>query len=96
MALPGSPLYYEAKKLGCKFPEQLSGYSFFSYDCQPTGSKYITAEEVLRFRDNAWHIYFENPRFLKLVEDKFGIKAKNNVIELSKVKLKRKILGDIL
>ena len=32
--------------------------------------------------------------YLKLVEKKFGINQKQNVIDMSKVKLKRKILGD--
>jgi hypothetical protein len=31
---------------------------------------------------------------LDLVENKFGIEAKNNVVEMEKIKLKRKILGE--
>jgi hypothetical protein len=31
---------------------------------------------------------------LELVENKFGIEARNNVVEMEKIKLKRKILGD--
>lgn len=94
MALPGSPLYYEAKQRGAKFPEKLSGYSFFSYDCQPSGTKHLTPAEVLAFRDKAWHQYHENPKFLSMIESKFGQDAKNNIIEMSKIKLKRQILGD--
>jgi hypothetical protein len=49
---------------------------------------------VLRFRDEAWHKYFTHKPFLDLVENKFGIEARNNVVEMEKIKLKRKILGD--
>jgi anaerobic magnesium-protoporphyrin IX monomethyl ester cyclase len=94
MALPGSPLYYEAKENGWKLPEKFEEWSFYSYECQPLPTKHLQPEEVLRFRDEAWHKYFENPRFLQLVQDKFGQDAKDNLVEQSKIKLKRRILGD--
>lgn len=94
MALPGSPLYYEAKENGWKLPEKFEEWSFYSYECQPLPTKYLRPEEVLRFRDEAWHKYFENPKFLNLVKDTFGQLAHDNIVEQSKIKLKRRILGD--
>jgi hypothetical protein len=54
----------------------------------------VTAAEVLRFRDTAWQTYFSNPRYLELVERKFGPTERANVEAMSKIKLRRKLLGD--
>lgn len=94
MALPGSPLYYEAKENGWQLPNTPEGWSFHSYNCQPLPTKYLSAKEVLSFRDKAWQRYFTEPKFLNLIETKFGQVAVNNIKEQSKIKLKRKILGD--
>ncbi len=93
-ALPGSPLYYTAQENGWNLPDSYEGYAFLSYDCQPLPTKHLTAAEVLRFRDDAWHTYFNRPEYLGLVERKFGAEQRKNVEELSKIKLKRKLLGD--
>lgn len=94
MALPGSPLYYEAKNNGWKLPDSPDAWSFHSYKCQPLPTKHLTAEQVLSFRDNAWHTYFENPKFHQMIVDKFGQRASQNIKEQSQIRLKRKILGD--
>ena len=94
MALPGSPLHLYARQQGWDIPERYEEYAFLSYDCRPLRTKYLTGAEVLRFRDEAWHKYFTHKPFLDLVETKFGIESRNNVVELEKIKLKRKILGD--
>ena len=57
-------------------------------------SKYLSAAEVTRFRDNAWIEYHTNPAFLDLIESKFGSEARIGVEDLSKVKLRQRILGD--
>ena len=49
---------------------------------------------VLKFRDFAWNKYFTNESYLNLVEKKFGLEQRQNVIDMSQVKLKRKLLGD--
>lgn len=93
-ALPGSPMYFIAKRMGWPLPETYSGYAFFSYDCQPLPTKSVSAAEVLRFRDQAWQRYFTNPAYLALVEQKFGAVQRANVEAMSRVKLRRKLLGD--
>jgi len=93
-ALPGSPLYYIAKKNGWTLPDSYEGYAFLSYDCQPLRTKYLSAADVLKFRDNAWKKYFTNPGYLDLVERRFGPQAKRNVEDMTRVSLKRKLLGD--
>ena len=91
-ALPGSPLYFEAKKNNWDLPKTFEEYAFFSYECKPLRTNYCTSKEVLQFRDDAWQKYFTNPTFLKMIEKKFGMESKKNINDLSKVKLKRKIL----
>ena len=93
-ALPGSPLHIRAKTEGWPLPDTYQGYGFLSYDAAPMATKYVSAADVVRFRDNAWQKYHENPNFLSLIEGKFGSSAKEGIQELSQIKLKRKILGD--
>jgi len=94
MALPGSPLYMYAKNSGWDLPEKFEEFAFLSYDCKPLRTKTLTGAEVLKFRDEAWHKYFSHEPFLNLVETKFGADSRRNLEEMSKIKLKRKILGD--
>jgi len=93
-ALPGSPLYLFAKKQGWDIPKKYEEFAFLSYDCKPLRTKHVEAKEVLKFRDDAWHKYFKNTNYLSLINKKFGEQANKNVQELSKIRLKRKILGD--
>ena len=94
MAYPGSPLYLESKKNNVELPKTYSGYSQHSYDTQNLPSKYLSAAEILSFRDKAWDKYHTNQKYLDLLEKKFGINAVNNLKETTKIKLKRKLLGD--
>jgi hypothetical protein len=57
-------------------------------------SKHLSAAEILAFRDKSWDKYHTNPKYLKLLEKKFGLNAVNNLKETTKIKLKRKLLGD--
>jgi anaerobic magnesium-protoporphyrin IX monomethyl ester cyclase len=92
-ALPGSPLYYEAKAKGWPLPDSYGGYAFLSYDSQPLPTKHLTAAEVLQFRDAAWQTYFNHPAFLDLVEQKFGTTERDNIKAMSAIPLRRKLLG---
>lgn len=93
-ALPGSALYTEAKKNGIALPDSYAGYAFLSYESQPLPTKYCTAAEVIRFRDDAWRTYFSNPNYLALVERRFGKEERSNIEAMAKIKLRRKLLGD--
>jgi anaerobic magnesium-protoporphyrin IX monomethyl ester cyclase len=92
MALPGSKLYKDAIMNGTKLPTTYEGFSFHSYDTIPLPTANLTPAEILEFRDNAFNIYHSNPNFLKRVKNKFGQIAVDNINEMLKVKLKRKIL----
>ena len=94
MAYPGSPLYLTAKQNGWRLPESYAGYSQHSYETVNLPNENLTSEEILRFRDYAWEKYHTNESYLNLLEGKFGSAARKNVEETTKIKLKRKILGD--
>ena len=96
MALPGSHLYKEALIKGTKLPDTYEGYSFHSFDTMPLPTESLSASEVITLRDEAFTNYHTHKPFLKLIEDKFGKKAALNIVEMTKIKLKRKIKGDQL
>jgi radical SAM superfamily enzyme YgiQ (UPF0313 family) len=93
-ALPGSPLYFAARAEGWELPARYEEYAFLSYDSKPLPTRYVSAAEVLRFRDTAWQRYFSNPEYLASVERKFGPEQRRNVEELASIRLGRRLLGD--
>jgi anaerobic magnesium-protoporphyrin IX monomethyl ester cyclase len=93
-ALPGSPMYRQAMRNGWKLPDSYAGYGFLSYDCEPLATRHVSAEQVLRFRDQAWQTYFSHAPYLDLVAQKFGAQERANVEAMSQIRLKRRILGD--
>ena len=93
-SLPGSPLYMKAKQEGWELPQKYSEFGFLSYDHIPTRTYSLEPREVLEFRDYAFHVCFENPRYLNMIQNKFGSKAVEHIKEMTSVKIKRKLLGD--
>lgn len=94
MAYPGSELYNTAVKNNQELPDSWNGYSQHSYDTKPLASKYLSAKEILKFRDDAYIKYFTNTKYLGMITEKFGIKVAKHLKEMTKIKLKRKLLGD--
>ncbi len=92
MAYPGSPLYTMAVAKGWPLPEHWSGFSQHSFDCQPLPTEKVGAAEVLRFRDQAFHEYFESKRYLDMVAQRFGWDTRHHIEEMSTHRLKRKLL----
>jgi len=94
MAYPGSPLYNQAVANGLKLPDSYAGFSQHSYECQPLPTRYLSAEQVLKFRDFAWRKYHSEPDFQNMIKENFGDAAVDQINDSLKIKLKRKILGD--
>lgn len=94
MALPGSGLYKEALARGHDLPKDYSEYSFHSYNTKPLPTEHLSPAEILKFRDDAWLEYHSFQPFLEKVEKRYGREARRNIEEMTKVRLKRKILGD--
>jgi anaerobic magnesium-protoporphyrin IX monomethyl ester cyclase len=77
MAYPGSSLYRLALDKGWPLPERWSGYSQHS-------------AEVLRFRDQAFQAYFTDPRYLAMVERRFGLATVEHIREMTAHRLVRR------
>ncbi|MCB5266555.1 MAG: B12-binding domain-containing radical SAM protein [Candidatus Cloacimonetes bacterium] len=92
MAYPGSQLYNIALKEGWKLPDSWTGYSQHSYNIQPLPSKTLSAKEIVAFRDNAFHEYNENEKYLHMLEEKFGKEVRAHMQEITQTRLKRAIL----
>ncbi len=94
MALPGSQLYKESIENKIKLPENYEGYSFHSYETLPLPTEKLSPKEIVSLRDEAFTQYHTNKNFLELIKKKFGLHAVENIVEMTKTKLKRKIKGD--
>ena len=95
MALPGSQLYKDAVNRKLKLPDTYEGYSFHSYETQPLPTNSLKPKEILEYRDKSFKNYHTHKPFLDKIKRKFGKKALDNIEDMTKVTLKRKILGDL-
>ena len=93
LALPGSPMYRPGHRNGWKLPDSYAGYGFLSYECEPLATRHVSAAEVLRFRDDAWRRYFSDPKYLALVQTKFGSQERENIEDMASIRLKRRVLA---
>jgi anaerobic magnesium-protoporphyrin IX monomethyl ester cyclase len=90
MAYPGSQLYLRALEQGWPLPESWSGYSQHSVDSLPLPTKYLSAGDVLRFRDDAFQTYFNNSRYLEMITRKFGAETTAQIQFMASHKLPRR------
>ncbi len=93
MAYPGSKLYDTMKSNPQDLPETWNGYSQHSYDTQPLKTNSLSPAQVLQFRDEAFFRYFTNQKYLQFVDQRFGEKVVNHIKDITKIKLKRKIVN---
>src|SRR6185436_9362940 len=91
MAYPGSQLYNLAVKEGWPLPEKWSGYSQHAIDTLPLPTKHLSGAEVLRFRDHAFQVYFNSPRYQKMVTQKFGQETAEHIRQMASHNLERQI-----
>jgi radical SAM superfamily enzyme YgiQ (UPF0313 family) len=94
MAYPGSKLYEEAVANRLALPDSWLGYSQFSYETQPLPTKYLTPEQILRFRDNAFNEYFASKRYQNMILNKFTEETLQHVRGILTITLKRRLLED--
>jgi anaerobic magnesium-protoporphyrin IX monomethyl ester cyclase len=95
MALPGSKLYKDAFEKGIELPNTYEGYSFHGYDTLPLPTETLTASQILEFRDKAFEDYHSYTPFLEKIKNKFGQIAVENIKNMLKIKLNRKIITKI-
>jgi anaerobic magnesium-protoporphyrin IX monomethyl ester cyclase len=94
MAIPGSNLYEQAIEKCIPLPETWLGYASQGYDFKPLPTEHLSAAKILEFRDYAFDTYFKNPKYLQMIENKFGIEAREHIKQMTAIRLKRKLLGD--
>ncbi len=88
-AYPGSKLYEMALEKGWRLPEQWHDFSQHSVEQVPLPTDHLTPGEVLAWRDRAWQLYFTNPRYLNLVQERFGQEVVKHIRTLATHKLVR-------
>ncbi|MEM0465195.1 MAG: radical SAM protein [Candidatus Pacearchaeota archaeon] len=98
MAYPGSKLYEEYQGKGI-LPDDDGGpgwigYSQYSYETLPLPTESLSPAEILKFRDEAFQKFFTNPKYLDMIEKKFGIDARKHIEEMTQIKIKRKIVDE--
>jgi anaerobic magnesium-protoporphyrin IX monomethyl ester cyclase len=92
MAYPGSPLYRMALQNGWELPTAWSGFSQHSFDCKPLPTEKVSSADVLRFRDEAFHEYFESTVYLEMVQQKFGLETRKHIHDMTGRRLRRQLL----
>lgn len=95
MAYPGSKLYTIAVEKGWPLPRRWHHFSQHGYETLPLPTDHVSAAEVLRFRDEAFHRYFSNERYLSMVRKKFGDDVAAHIGRMTRIHLKRKIVEDL-
>jgi anaerobic magnesium-protoporphyrin IX monomethyl ester cyclase len=93
MAYPGSPLYERAVRQGVPLPRARTGYAQHARDCLPLPTRYLTAAEVLRFRDDAFMRYYGDRSYLETVQRRFGAEAVDEIRQMTVHRLDRDLLG---
>lgn len=89
MAYPGTVLYDQALRDGVPLPKTWSGFGQYSPDAQPLPTRYMTAREVLKFRDEAFVEYYTNPAYLRMMEARFGPEAVALIRKILTIKIPR-------
>jgi radical SAM superfamily enzyme YgiQ (UPF0313 family) len=87
---PGSQLHKDTDPKN--LPDSWAGYSQHGYDTRPLPTNTLTSADVLRFRDDAFHKYFEDPAYIDSVGSKFGDHAISEVKKMTSIRLRRRIL----
>ncbi len=92
MAYPGSQLYTEAVTKGLTLPDHWGQFSQHSYDSMPLANSHCTSDEILKFRDEAWNIFFTSERYQNMIGEKFGHNVVEHVRRMTAIPLKRKYM----
>jgi anaerobic magnesium-protoporphyrin IX monomethyl ester cyclase len=89
MAYPGSLLYDQAQQAGWPLPKTWSGYSQHAVDTLPLPTRHVSAGEVLRFRDEAFHTYFSHPAYIDMIRVRFGADTVAHIHDMTSHRIAR-------
>ncbi len=92
-AYPGTKMYGTYTKEGrMEVPKSWEEYALYGYGCKPVCTKFISSEQVLKWRDDKFIEYHRRPEYLSMIETKFGSDTRKHILEMTEHTLKRKIL----
>ena len=94
MAYPGSQLYEEAVANNLPLPDSWLGYSQYGYETQPLPTDYLSAAEILKFRDDAFNEFNNSKRYQDMILEQFGEETLQHIKYMLKHKLKRRLFAD--
>ncbi len=72
MPYPGTEMYYTADPKD--LPEKWEQYGFFAPNAKPLPTKYVSSQDVVKFRDKAFETFFSSAKYQDMIEKKFGMK----------------------
>jgi hypothetical protein len=82
-----------AVRRGVPLPRRWTGYSQHSKDCTPLPTYYVTAPEVLRFRDEAFLKYHTSCGYLDMVRRRFGSETVTHLRDMASHRLERDLIN---
>lgn len=93
-AYPGTALYEKARRDGTRLRPAWHAYAQHAYEFVPLPTRYVSARDVLAFRDAAFVRYMTDARYLAHVEQTFGSAARAHVTALVQQPLRRQLLEE--
>lgn len=92
MAYPGSALHKTAIKNGYGLPETWSDFSQHAYGTKPLANEFLSAADILEFRDAAFTTQFTHAPYLDMVRRKFGQEVVDHINRMVAIPLRRRLL----
>jgi len=91
-AYPNTKLYDMMKDQGVTLPRRSVEYAQLSPEFRPMPTKTVPASKVLKFRDDAFLIYFKNSHYRNMMNAKFGKKVVQEIETMTRINIERKVL----
>jgi anaerobic magnesium-protoporphyrin IX monomethyl ester cyclase len=85
---PGSKLYDEMKSRGVDLPARGDEFAQMSPRFKPVPTKNLTAQDVLRFRDQAFNDYFGSERYQSMMRARFGDAVVGEIKDMLKIDIR--------
>ncbi len=89
VAYPDSELYEEMREKGVSLPTDYTQYAQMSPNFKPLPTKYLSAKDVLKFRDSAFLQYYNNVNYLSMMKEAFGQQVLEEILKMVKIPLRR-------
>ncbi len=89
MAYPGTALHKQALSEGIELPATWSGYGQYAPDAWPMSTASLQPHDILRFRDEAFREYYAQPRYQRMMEEKFGPEVVGYIRRILEIELPR-------